>query len=440
MNIAPRFNLMRSDLAEGDLRNLIIIVRADPIICGHSTEARNLAEAAKDAGYENVHIVSYPLDILEKSGLPLKPLDSIQPYTRGIQVDRPNEIGGYKVLDGRLSYAISGHIVDLLHRFSGRTAIMDLYLVPHGQMAMNAVQSFGQTDVFRDVVTIGEAVGSDITNVVKNAVHENCFGAAQLVLSNYLDHDIPVAVSHYTKDLILEAGRDVDAALGTDFEQRLAEKVGISYPAINTVDYTSLDKRGAEVDDILSHRHLDRDGYVLFLSRLARAKGVDDLIHAYKASELYGKKKLVICGSGPALDDMKALAGDDPSITFHSDVSDREKGALMHGSFAYTLPSKPCLEFVETFGIAIAEKMLAGGLGPVITTRTGGIPEATGGQCLEHEAGDVEGLKHQLNVAAAMSVSDREDLSRRAREYAMQFDKQQVLEKLTRSSLALEAA
>ncbi|MEM1157698.1 MAG: glycosyltransferase [Verrucomicrobiota bacterium] len=440
MNIAPRFNLERKDIAGDPLKNLIIIVRADPIICGHSTEARNLAEAAKDAGYENVHIVSYPIDILENSGLPLKPLDSIQPYTRGIQVDRPNEVGGYKVLDGRLSYAISGHIVDLLHRFSGRTALMDLYLVPHGQMAMNAVQSFAQTDIFRDVLTIGEAVGSDITNVVKNAVHENCFGAAQLVLSNYLDHDIPVAVSQYTKDLILEAGRDVDSALGTNFEQRLTEKVGISFPAINTIDYTSLDDRAGEVEEVLNTRNLTRDGYVLFLSRLARAKGVDDLIHAYRGSELYQQQKLVICGNGPANEDLQQLAGDDPWIVIYNDVSDREKGALMHGCFAYTLPSKPCVEFVETFGIAIAEKMLAGGLGPVITTRTGGIPEATGGQCLEHEAGDIDGLKYQLNVAASMSLEDRADLSRRAREYAMQFDKQQVLEKLTRSSLSLTAA
>jgi len=440
MNIAPRFNLEQNSMANDSLKNLIIIVRADPIICGHSTEARNLAEAAKDAGYENVHIISYPIDILEKSGLPLKPLDSILPYTRGIQVDRPNEVGGYKVLDGRLSYAISGHIVDLLHRFSGRTAIMDLYLVPHGQMAMNAVHSFQQTDLFKDVVTIGEAVGSDITNVVKNAIHENSFGAAQLVLSNFLDHDLPVAVSQYTKDLILEAGKDVDAALGTNFEQRLSEKVTISYPAINTIDYTSMDDRGAEVDEILGNRQLNRDGYILFLSRLARAKGVDDLIHAYRGSELYQQKKLVICGNGPASQDLRELAGNDESITILNDVSDREKGALMHGCFAYTLPSKPCVEFVETFGIAIAEKMLAGGLGPVITTRTGGIPEATGGQCLEHEAGDIEGLKHQLNVAASMSLEDRADLSRRAREYAMQFDKKQVLEKLTSRSLAPAAA
>ncbi|MEM6823054.1 MAG: glycosyltransferase family 4 protein [Verrucomicrobiota bacterium] len=442
MNITPRFNIHNINDFEnnGQVRNLIIIVRADPIICGHSTEARNLAEAAKDAGYENVHIVSYPLDVLEKSSLPLKPLDSIQPYTRGIQVDRPNPIGGYKVLDGRLSYAISGHIVDLLHRFSGKTAIMDLYLVPHGQMALNAVQSFEQTGVFKDIVTIAEAVGSDITNVVKNAVHENRFGAAQLVLSNYLQHDIPVAVSEYTKELILEAGNQVDAALGTNFERRLAEKVGISYPAINTIDYTSLDERSEEIDAVLEKRGLDRDEYVLFLSRIAPAKGVDDLIHAYKASDLYQKKKLVICGTGPALESMKELAGADDSIIFYNDISDKEKGPLMNACYTYALPSKPHPEFVETFGIAIAEKMLAGGLGVVVTTRTGGIPEATGGNCLEHEAGDVEGLTQQLNVVSVMSESERAELASRAQNFALRFDKGQVLANLTRLTMAQEAA
>ena len=49
----------------------------------------------------------------------------------------------------------------------------------------------------------------------------------------------------------------------------------------------------------------------------------------------------------------------------------------MAGSAAYVLPSKPRPEFVETFGIALVEKMLAGG-GPVITTDTGGIGEAVG--------------------------------------------------------------
>ena len=114
-----------------EVSHLVLVVRADPIICGHSTEARNLAEAAIEMGLDSVHIVSYPIDVLENSDLPLKPLETISRYSDGIEVLRPPAIGDYKVLDGRLGYALSGELVDLLHRLPGRVMMMDLYLVPH---------------------------------------------------------------------------------------------------------------------------------------------------------------------------------------------------------------------------------------------------------------------------------------------------------------------
>jgi len=420
---------------ESEPRHLVLVVRADPIICGHSTEARNLAEAAISTGFASVHIVTYPLDALAESGLPLKPLDSILPYSPGIEVLRPEAVGNYKLLDGRLGYAIAGKLVELLHQLRGTVVLMDLYLVPHGQMVRQAVDSFRGLPASPRVVTIGEAVGSDITNVVSQALASGRLGAAQLVLSNFLAHDLPVAVSHFTRDLIVEAGAQVDAALGTRFAEKLAQRVGISYPAIDTAAYLAVGERPAKAESILNRRGLKRDDYVLFLSRLAAAKGVDDLVAAYRASELYGRKKLVICGNGPAREEIAALAAGDPSIRLFDDVSDAEKGALMHACFAYCLPSKARPEFVETFGIAVAEKMLAGGPGPVITTRTGGIPEATGGHCLEHEAGDRDSLREALNRAAFMSESEREALSRRAREYAMRFDQASVLESLLERSL-----
>ncbi|MEO0416813.1 MAG: glycosyltransferase, partial [Verrucomicrobiota bacterium] len=282
-----------------DIDSMIIIVRADPIICGHSTEARNLAEAALASGVRKVHIISYPLDVLENSGLPLKPIETISPYSEGIEVHRPDPVGDYKVLDGRLSYAISGQIVDLLHQAEGKVLLMDLYLVPHGQMVMNAVESFRQVNKEIDVITIGEAVGSDITNVVNNALASGQLGAAQMVLSNFLAHDLPVAVSQFTIDLIVEAGAKVDAALGTNFEEQLRERVKISFPSIDTEAYTTLDQREDEVESVLHERELERDGYIMFLSRIAPAKGVDDLIEAYRSSEVYGNKTLIICGNGP---------------------------------------------------------------------------------------------------------------------------------------------
>ncbi len=417
-----------------DFTSFIIIVRADPIICGHSTEARNLAEAAIAKGFESVHIISYPIETLQGSRLPLKPLESISPYSPGITVHRPKPIGDYKVLDGRLGYAISGEIVDLLHKQSGRTLIMDLYLVPHGQMVLNAVQSFDSIPASPNFVTIGEAVGSDITNVVSNALAAGQIGAAQMVLSNYLQHDLPVAVSQFTKDLIVESGQTVDAQLGTNFAQQLEERVQISFPAIDTSAYTTIEQRPDEINALMAKRGLQQDGYVMFLSRIAPAKGVDDLIEAYKKSQLYGQKQLVICGNGPMKGEIQQMAETDPNIRVLDDVSDEEKGIIMHACYAYCLPSKPRPEFIETFGIAVAEKMLSGGLGPVITTRTGGIPEASGSYCLEHEAGNVDELTACLDKVYSMSDEERAQLSNDARNFALQFDRAAILDNLLRLS------
>ena len=177
----------------------------------------------------------------------------------------------------------------------------------------------------------------------------------------------------------------------------------------------------------------------MFLSRIAPAKGVDDLVAAYRESELYGVKKLIICGNGPMKEQIKDLVCEDPSIEVLDDVSDEEKGALMYGCYAWCLPSKPQPEFVETFGIAVAEKMLAGGLGPVITTGTGGIPEASGGNCLQHAAGDIEALRDCLNEVASMSDDERRALSERARRFAYQFDRRNVLTRLLRSAATVSS-
>ena len=419
--------------------HLVLVVRADPIICGHSTEARNLAEAGIEMGLESVHIVTYPIDILEESDLPLKPLETVSHYSAGIKVCRPNPVGDYKVLDGRLGYALSGELVDILHGLHGRVMLMDLYLVPHGQMVMNAVRTFENLERDPDVYTVGEAVGSDITNVVRNALEVGQTGAAQVVLANYLDHDLPVAVSEYTRNMIIESGELVDAEMGTDFANQLRERVRISYPAIDTVSYISIEENLEEVDEILTSRGLERDGYVMFLSRIAPAKGVDDLVAAYRQSELYGVKKLIICGNGPMKEQIQEMSSEDPWIEILDNVADEEKGALMYGCYAWCLPSKPRPEFVETFGIAVAEKMLAGGLGPVITTSTGGIPEASGGNCFEHLAGDIDSLRDCLNRVASMSDAERKALSERARRFAYQFDRRNVLTKLLRRAADVQA-
>jgi hypothetical protein len=68
-------------------------VRADPVICGHAHEARQLAEAAiaPTGGFASVHIVTYPLDVLVASNLPLSSSQPA-PYSPGITVYRPSPL------------------------------------------------------------------------------------------------------------------------------------------------------------------------------------------------------------------------------------------------------------------------------------------------------------------------------------------------------------
>ena len=225
---------------ERQRRRLVIVVRADPVICGHSGEARNLAEAALQRGFTEVRILSWPLDLLVASGLPLKPLDGMTLYSEGIEVERPEPVGDYKVVDGRYLAGMTGRLVELFTD-GVPTVCMSLYLSPHTIAVSDALRVAQSTGLPVPVITIAEAVGSDVTNVVRSCVADGRFGAAAQVLVAYLDSDVPVAVSDYTRELIISSAADVDARHGTDFADRCRQRVAISYPAINTADYLGLD-------------------------------------------------------------------------------------------------------------------------------------------------------------------------------------------------------
>jgi glycosyltransferase involved in cell wall biosynthesis len=407
-------------------RRLVIVVRADPVICGHATEARGLAEVALTRGFDDVRIVTWPIEALQAAGLPLKPLDELLPYSAGITVERPGPVGDYRVPTGRHLLGLAGRLFELFTD-GVPTVCMSMYLTPHANAVAEALRSVRASGLEADVTTIAEAVGSDITNVVRSCIAEGAIGAAASLFTAYLSHDRCVAVSAYTRELILESAAQVDLACGTRFADEVADRVEVSYPAVDAGAYLDLDPD--TVDAALAARGLARDGYILFLSRVAAAKGADDLINAYRASEASSTHRLVIAGNGPAHAETLAVAGDDPRILFLTDVGDEEKPLLMNGCAAYALPSKPRPEFVETFGIALVEKMLAGG-GPVITTRTGGIPEAVGDTAIEVPPADPAALAAALDRALAMDPAEREAAAERARAYAMRFDRTAVFDNL----------
>ena len=411
-------------------RRLVIVVRADPVICGHSGEARNLAEAALQRGFDEVRIVTWPIERLQEAGLPLKPLDGVMPYSPGIVVERPEPVGDYKVPDGRYLAGLTGRLVELFTD-GVPTVAMSLYLSPHATAVADAVAVARRTGLPVDVVTVAEAVGSDVTNVVRACVQEDRFGAAAHVLAQYLSHDVVLAVSQYTRDLVITEAAAIDARHGTRFAEQCRERVAVSYPAIDVGTYLARDED--ETDRVLADRGVTRDGYVLFLSRLAHAKGVDDLIDGYvRSGAPAAGRRLVVAGNGPQAAELRAHAARTPVaglITFLDDVPDDEKGHLMAGCTAFVLPSKPRPEFVETFGIALVEKMLSGG-GPVITTVTGGIGEAVGDTAIIVPVDSPDAIAAALDDVLTMDRADRAAWAERAREYALRFDRVVVLDRI----------
>ena len=410
-------------------RRLVVVVRADPVICGHSGEARNLAEAALERGFDEVRIVTWPIERLSEVGLPLKPLDRVLAYSPGIVVERPEPVGDYRVPDGRWLAGLTGRLVELFTD-GVPTVALALYLSPPAVAVADAVRVARETGLPVDVVTVAEAVGSDVTNVVRSAVAEGRFGAAAHVLSAYLAHDVCLAVSRYTREVVLDAAAEVDERYGTRFAERLAERVAISYPALDVASWVGLDPQ--ETHEALASRGLRRCGYVLFLSRLAAAKGVDDLIAGFEASAARERVRLVIAGTGPAAWELRERAAASPvahRITFLADVDDDEKRHLMAGSAAFVLPSKPQPDFVETFGIALVETMLAGG-GPVVTTDTGGIGEAVGDCALIVPPGAPRAITAALDRVLAMPDAERAWWAHRARSHALQFDRGIVLDRM----------
>ncbi|RZU19937.1 glycosyltransferase involved in cell wall biosynthesis [Kribbella rubisoli] len=410
-------------------RRLVIVVRADPVICGHSGEARCLAEVALTRGFDDVRIVTWPQDALEAAGLPLKPLDRVLPYSPGITVERPSPVGDYRVPDGRYLSGLIGRLIELFGD-GVPTVAMSLYLSPHTIAVQEAVQVARRIGPAQ-VVTVAEAVGSDITNVVRECVATGRFGAAAHILSVYLAADHCVAVSEYTKDLIVASAATLDDMHGTTFAQQCRERIAISYPAVDSWTYLSLTDDG--IAEALTRRGLSRDGYVLFLSRIASAKGVDDLIDAYAGSRSAERVPLVLAGRGPheaAVVARIAAAGLGGRVRVLTDVDDAEKPALMAGSAAFVLPTREQPEFVETFGIALVEKALAGG-GPIITCATGGVPEAVGDTALLVPQHDPDTLRAVLDeVVCDWTREQRAGAERRARAYALQFDRVAVFDRL----------
>jgi glycosyltransferase involved in cell wall biosynthesis len=168
---------------------------------------------------------------------------------------------------------------------------------------------------------------------------------------------------------------------------------------------------------------------VVYAGRLDAAKGVPVLMAGwdrYLAANAGPRLSLVIAGSGPLEDEVRAWAASRPSVRFVGQLDPDACAAAMAAALVVVLPSA----WEETFGLAAVEAM-ALGVAPVAAGH-GSFPEliTDGVNGVLFRPGDPAAL------AAAVDLADKnskafEEYGRQARKtYEQRFDPDDSLQRL----------
>jgi glycosyltransferase involved in cell wall biosynthesis len=119
---------------------------------------------------------------------------------------------------------------------------------------------------------------------------------------------------------------------------------------------------------------------ILFVGRLVKSKGVDDLLLAYKAiKRAIPDARLVIVGDGPERDNLvrmsRELGLDPEDVRFKGTLRGQALDQEYDNSSVVVLPSKRVQDdpATETFGLSLVEALMHSK--PIVGSRLGGIPE-----------------------------------------------------------------
>ncbi|NJN68403.1 MAG: glycosyltransferase family 4 protein [Chloroflexaceae bacterium] len=119
-------------------------------------------------------------------------------------------------------------------------------------------------------------------------------------------------------------------------------------------------------------KYASDDEYIVFyVGRIVYEKGLHVLLDAWPRVLRQVGARLVIAGSGPYLDTLKAQAralGLEKRVIFTGFISDEERDSLYYVADVTTFPS-----LYEPFGIVVLEAFAAGS--PVVVSQTGGLME-----------------------------------------------------------------
>jgi glycosyltransferase involved in cell wall biosynthesis len=282
-----------------------------------------------------------------------------------------------KVFDGALIHAFIGKAMTLIEH-EGINVLSTFYLEPHASIA-NRARDYGQEMLGRRIVVAHKAVGSDVLNSIANHYAD---GQGQLLLMDYLQGDLQLAVSHYTREELIRHARRL---LPPCEAERLEEQTKVLYAPLDNGYFATPDADCiADLRGSLGIRPSDR--VISYFGRVFPEKGIDDLIMAFGiVKDHLPDTVLLIGGQGLDLPRLRQLAQEQgtPDVIFTGGVSDRHKRALMQLSEVGVIPTVPMNTFVETLCISAVEYLAAGT--PLITTPIGGVKEAAGEHSLYTE-------------------------------------------------------
>lgn len=163
----------------------------------------------------------------------------------------------------------------------------------------------------------------------------------------------------------------------------------------------------------------NRERNVVFLGRIHPIKGLKMLVEAWSQVD-YENWKLILAGpdeTGFLKDVLEAASvlGVKDRVSYIGQVDGREKASLLEKADIFILPS-----FSENFGLVVAEALSYGV--PVISTKGTpwkGLEDSGCGWWVDAES---KALVLALNEALSLNDTERFQMGTRGREYARQFD------------------
>ena len=391
------------------------ISKYPPYMSGHSFEALYQGKALLEMTGEKHYEVTYDQSLYDTATNYNNSPELMFEAEQYLHVYRmlPDGKGNLKVLDGALTKAFIGQIINLIVE-KDINVLSTFYLDPHAYIA-NQAKLYAQMVLGKKIITAHKAVGSDVLHSIAN---HRTDGEGKFLLLQLLSGDLMLAVSQFTKEKIVEYAQDI---LPPHFSEKIAAEMKVLYAPFNNTYFLERDEEQLQAFKE-KFKIPENKRIISYFGRLFPEKGVEDLLEAF----LLIKKdrpdtQLVIGGHGISLEGLKLYVQmhDIADVIFTDAVSNDEKRALMQLSHLGVIPTKPILNFVETLCISALEYQAAGV--PLVTTRVGGVPEAAGIHSLYAHHSSPDDLAEKIALVLDNRV-DQQGMINSGIEHVKQFN------------------